>query len=131
MDTNSDCEEKGDRSMENNDLSIRAMKHEQYLNKWIPIINSCVNSGLSKQEWCKQNGINIKSYFYWQKKIFDASVDTDVEFAELPSPVKELPGQQEDKGVIATVSINGISVNLLSGIDSKTVTAIVKGLSNV
>lgn len=131
MDTNSDCEKNGGRSMENNDLSIRSMKHEQYLHKWIPIINSCVNSGLSKQEWCKQNGINIKSYFYWQKKIFDASVDTDVEFAELPSPIKELLGQQEDKGVIATITVKGLSVNLLSGIDSETVTAIVRGLSNV
>ena len=117
--------------MSNNNLSLKELKHEQHLQKWIPIINSCVNSGLSKQEWCKQNGINIKSYFYWQKRIFDASVGSSVDFAELPTPAKELPDPQKDKGVIATVSINGISLNLLSGIDSETVTAIVRGLSNV
>ncbi len=114
--------------MSNNNLSLKELKHEQHLQKWIPIINNCVNSGLSKQEWCKQNGINIKSYFYWQKRIFDVAVDTSV---ELPSPTEKLAKTTADKGVIATVSINGISLNLLSGIDSETVTAIVRGLSNV
>lgn len=76
--------------MSNNNLSLKELKHEQHLRKWIPIINSCVNSGLSKQEWCKQNGINIKSYFYWQKRIFDASVGSSVEFAECGHTMTEI-----------------------------------------
>ena len=70
--------------MNNTELTLRELKHDEYLQKWIPIVNECINSGLPKQEWCRRNGINTKTYFYWQKKIFDAAkAEHEVEFVEL------------------------------------------------
>ena len=36
---------------------------------WSQRITECKNSGISAQEWCEQNGINIKTYYYWHNKI--------------------------------------------------------------
>ena len=36
---------------------------------WKRLIMEANRSGLSKSEWCRQNGINIKTFFYWQRKI--------------------------------------------------------------
>lgn len=37
--------------------------------RWIEIIRECQKSGLSNNEWCIQNGISIKSYYYYLAKI--------------------------------------------------------------
>lgn len=36
--------------------------------QWRQIVNECTSrkEGLTKKEWCRQNGINTKSFYYWQ-----------------------------------------------------------------
>lgn len=42
---------------------------EENLARWIQRITECKNSGLTTQEWCTENGIGIKRYYYWHSKI--------------------------------------------------------------
>ena len=37
--------------------------------QWLDIIQACNASGLIKKAWCEQNGINIKSFYYWQRRL--------------------------------------------------------------
>ena len=39
------------------------------LEHWTQIVRSCTNSGLTKKEWCEQNHVPIKSYYYWQRVV--------------------------------------------------------------
>ncbi len=108
-------------------MTLRSLKSDANLAKWAPIVNECINSGITKQEWCQRNGINIKTYHYWQKRIFDASVKpAGPEFAEL-KPVSAVISSAP----VASITAGTVSVNLFTGIDSDTVRAIVKGLSDV
>ena len=43
--------------------------HEIWLKEWSKIIQDCCTSGLIKKEWCVQNHINEKSFYYWQRVI--------------------------------------------------------------
>ena len=43
--------------------------HEVRSRNWASIITECSQSTLTKLEWCRQNGINIKSFYYWQRKL--------------------------------------------------------------
>lgn len=43
--------------------------HEVRLNNWQTIITKCNNSGLSKRDWCIQNHVSEKSFYYWQRKL--------------------------------------------------------------
>ncbi len=36
----------------------------------------CRNSGKSVAVWCEENGINIKTYYYWQKQVWDKATNT-------------------------------------------------------
>ena len=36
--------------------------------KWLGIIRECINSDLSNEEWCEQNNVSIKSYYYYRKR---------------------------------------------------------------
>lgn len=37
------------------------------IQNWIQIIHACMDSGLTNEEFCKQNNISIKSYYYLAK----------------------------------------------------------------
>ena len=37
--------------------------------QWLDLIQQCNASGLTKKEWCKQNGIKIKTFYYHQRQL--------------------------------------------------------------
>lgn len=39
------------------------------LDQWTKLVQSCTSSGLSKKEWCCQNNIKQKTYYYWQRRV--------------------------------------------------------------
>ena len=36
--------------------------------QWWQIISDCSKSGMPKTEWCRQNGVSMRSMYYWQRK---------------------------------------------------------------
>ena len=41
------------------------------MQKWVEVLEAANASGLTKTEWCAQNGIRSRQFFYWQKRIRD------------------------------------------------------------
>jgi hypothetical protein len=80
------------------------VRHQQ----WLDIINACNASGLSRKDWCEQNGIKLKTFYYWQRQLRrdaydDAHTNTlsavpEVTFAEvaLPPSDKQAAGSTID-----------------------------------
>ena len=68
--------------------------YEIRVKEWSKIIQDCCTSGLTKKEWCVQNHINEKSFYYWQRVIRKETLakcpllssDVQTTFVELPSP---------------------------------------------
>ena len=48
---------------------VTLVKSEFRLQQWADIINSCQSSGQTVVAWCEENGINIKTYYYWLRKL--------------------------------------------------------------
>jgi len=42
--------------------------------QWQQTISECINSGMNKTEWCRQNGISLRSIYYWQKRFRDEAI---------------------------------------------------------
>ena len=38
---------------------------------WRRVVAECNSSGICKTAWCRQNGVSIKSFYYWQRKFRD------------------------------------------------------------
>ena len=78
--------------------------------QWLDIIQACNASGLTKKAWCEQNGINIKSFYYWQRQLRHETYDVqsaalspepEVTFAEiavLSSPKKHCRSDDDGFG---------------------------------
>ena len=73
--------------------------------QWERIILEGNKASGSKREWCRQHGINEKSFYYWQKKIRNAAIESTrsvqaispapaSSFVEIPVP--ESPYLSED-----------------------------------
>ena len=43
--------------------------HEVRLHQWKEIIQAQLASGQNKREWCRENGISEKQFFYWQRRL--------------------------------------------------------------
>ena len=78
-------------------INMLMAKHESMINVWMQRVMECKTSGLTVAEWCEQNHINKKTYFYWQKQVWDHEINTmvpdrppdlpaSVQFAEISVP---------------------------------------------
>ncbi len=43
--------------------------HEVRLQQWAEVIQAQLASGLNKREWCRENNVPEKQFFYWQRRV--------------------------------------------------------------
>ena len=43
--------------------------HEIQLSKWAEIIATANASGLTRKEWCLENSISVRQFYYWQSQV--------------------------------------------------------------
>ena len=48
-------------------MDVRTIKHAAKLSEWSEHIRACRSSGEPVKAWCEENGINIKSYYRWER----------------------------------------------------------------
>lgn len=54
-------------------MDVQKLTHEIRLQKWGQAVKDCRTSGKSVKSWCAEHNINIKTYYYWQKKVCQAT----------------------------------------------------------
>ena len=55
-------------------VSLHTAKHESYIQIWRERVMACRSSGKTIVDWCEENGINLKTYYYWQKRVWDKEI---------------------------------------------------------
>lgn len=55
--------------------AITTVKKELRLNEWAEQIQERKQSGLNVQDWCKQNGISPKTYYYRLRRVREECVE--------------------------------------------------------
>ena len=88
---------------------------------WSKRITDSKNSGMRPGEWCKENGINVKTYYYWHNKIRKL-VSQQTEFFEVPAA----PGRRDVPS--ATIRVGIVEADIYSGADAEMIRAICKAL---
>ena len=48
------------------------------IQQWVKRLQMANESGCSRREWCKENGISENSFYYWQKKLRRLALDQTV-----------------------------------------------------
>lgn len=51
---------------------LSKLNHHKNLVHWQQMVYDCRSSGQTVRDWCAQNGITEKAYFYRQRKVWEA-----------------------------------------------------------
>jgi hypothetical protein len=88
---------------------------------WTKRITDCKNSGLRPGEWCTENGINVKTYYYWHNKIRKL-VNQQTEFFEIPTA----PSRHDVPS--ATIRIGLMEADIYPGADAEVIKAVCQAM---
>lgn len=99
---------------------------------WMERVRACRASNLTVRAWCQQNDIPCSSYYHWQRNLFDnavANAQAPVsQFAEISVSTTSITSKEVTSEVIASLEVNGITVQLYSNAKASSIAAICKGL---
>ena len=91
--------------MERQKYTLNAAKHASKLAEWRIRIGECRNSGQTIKEWCKEKHICLKTYYRWQRIIWDTEEENRfiepvktgaIQFAEIPQIRLETESRQAE-----------------------------------
>ena len=117
-------------------MGVQAMKHAALLQEWSSKIAECRSSGMTVKTWCAEQGIPIKTYYYWEKRF----VTEATQQLSLPAPTQAgmlmrinpdaLPnGDANAIGVGITIRHGESVITLPAGSSAETVAELVKALN--
>ena len=70
--------------------SLQVMSKQDRLENWTARIMACRSSGMTVRAWCRENGLSEKTYYYWQRRLFQALSEQQTvhqtAFAEVTPP---------------------------------------------
>lgn len=117
--------------------------------QWEQIVLECNKASTSKKEWCRQNGIEIKSFYYWQRKLRKAAaeeMECTVNAAAPQAPARpssfvelSLPSpSQADVGPVPSqnlfpelmLQVNGCQIYVTGSIQERTLNTVMKVIRN-
>ena len=88
---------------------IARVKNEVKLAQWAEMVRSRNESGLTVTDWCGQNGINLKTYYYRLKRLRQA-VCNEIERHDIV-PVKAISGTEPTAEKIE-LSVGNVKISL-------------------
>ena len=102
--------------------NVVQVRNEYRKQQWAQIIQECQSSGLSNKEYCRQQGISEKTYYYWRRKLRDEAAEG------IPQIVEVEPPGNEDK---VYIRFRGAELTLLGGTDEEAISAILRSLQQL
>lgn len=80
---------------------IASVKNEVKLRQWEEMVQCRTESGLTVTDWCTENGINIKTYYYRLRRVREAMC-SDVKTHEIV-PITPEPEPEESNDRIEII----------------------------
>ena len=99
--------------------AISEVKQEIRLREWSEQIERQQSSGKSVEQWCVENGINPKTYYYRLRRVREKCVATQPSIVTITVP--------DESGSIR-IEKNGMSITLPCGVAPETLIALVREL---
>ena len=111
--------------------SLQVMSKQERLANWAARIMACRGSGMTVRAWCQESGLSEKTYYYWQRRLFQTlseqqQVIQQPAFAE----ITPTPNVRPSSGVAVTIRIPGVEAEIYNGADAATVETVLRILKS-
>ena len=113
------------------DQNLKVMSKQERLENWAARITACRGSGMTVRAWCQENGFSEKTYYYWQRRLFQA-LSEQQQAPQQPAFVEitSTPNVRPSGGAAVTVRIAGAEADIYSGADAVTVETVLRILKS-
>ena len=95
---------------------------------WGERISRCRESGESVTQWCEENGIGIKSYYYWHNKLRKLSDEYNIgresRFFDISESVCG------SGSIAANIHIGNSNAEIYNGADKATIEAVIRAMQS-
>ena len=111
--------------------SLQVMSKQERLENWTTRIMACRSSGMTVRAWCRENGLSEKTYYYWQKRLFQ-TLSEQQQAIQQPAfaEITPAPNVRPSCGVAVTVRISGVEAEIYNGADAVTVETVLRILKS-
>ena len=118
-------------------MNTKKVAAEYRMSQWAQVIQARLNSGQNITDYCQAAGINRNSFFYWQRKLREA---TCTELAKMDEPKNIIPsGWMQLKPAEAQIvkeeeliiEINGVHITVNAGTDPELLRKICRTLRSL
>lgn len=105
---------------------LQAYNEQNKLAQWAQTVAQCRDSGLSVRQWCQEHGVNVSSYYKWQRKVYAAvQAQQEKRFVEV-TPTQPVAV----RSVSVTIRIAGAEADIHNGADAATVETVLRILKS-
>lgn len=106
--------------------SLQRLNAAQRVQLWAERIAECRSSGMSVRAWCKGHELSEKTYYYWQRRLYQqmAATAETVSFAEIPC----IEQPKQGSSLAAKINLSGATVEVYPGADTQMIQAILQVL---
>ncbi len=98
-------------------VEFQQIKRSSHLAEWSEMVRKCKSSGMTVRAWCREHGLNEKTYYHRQKQVCNAipanCAAVPVQFAEVGQP--ETAPQKS--GAAIQIHIGNAKIDVSSGAD--------------
>lgn len=115
-------------------MDVRKTTNEYRTHQWSGIIKECRNSGMSIRWWCKEQSINEKSFYYWQRKLREAActeLENNQGNATEPAGWTKLSPVVRSCETALSIEINGCRVIVNSDTDPELIAKVCRSLKSL
>lgn len=122
-------------------MTVKETVHAYKLRQWTGQICDCKASGKNVTAWCAEKNINIKTYYYWQRRVRAVACEQMAvqEAPGLPlSQIGAVPAfaeyrlpNREEPGPAITLHISGATVEIHNGADADVIADTLNALKNI
>ena len=111
------------------EITAVSIRRQMTVEHWIQLVSECRGSGLPVRAWCRQQGINSKTYYSWERKILQTvsrqrSLCAGGRFAEVPV-IPALRGP-EDVQPAAVLRVGELRCGIREGISPELLQLLVR-----
>jgi hypothetical protein len=103
---------------------LQSLDKTQRMEKWTQRVSECRSSGLTVRKWCEQHEINEKTYYYWQRRIWESMNESrSSRFVQIP-----VETASAGQNTAVRIQINGAEAEICAGTDAATIEAVCRAL---
>ena len=100
-----------------------AVRREYRLQEWAKIVKRCRESGMSNREFCRENGIPEKTFYYRLRQLREAAMEQTPRLVELEGPAAPSEGPLR-------IQYRGASLELPENIDMDALAALLRSIQS-